>query len=212
MSIAAPPKPADPRELLSLPPGFRVEPMTTEEYDRRDAAGEFGNAHAELIDGYLIEGRDLNPPHANGIRRGKRLFDRLFPSTHFTVDVQLPVYLPSGDRVMPDFAVHAGELEQITDHPTTALLVVEVSDSSLRFDRQTKGAAYARNGIPEYWVLNVPDRVLEVHRDPVSVGTQEARYADVRAYRPGESVEPLAAPGRPIAVEDLLPPAPAGGG
>jgi Uma2 family endonuclease len=92
-------------------------------------------------------------------------------------------------------------------HPTTALLVVEVSETTLRYDREAKGSLYAAAGIPEYWILNLVDRQLEMHRDPSVL--HEARYGFGYRTRvialPGEVVEAPAPASDRVAVDDLLP-------
>ena len=85
-------------------------------------------------------------------------------------------------------------------HPTEAVLVVEVSHESLRYDRTVKQRLYARCGIPEYWILALPESRLEVYRDP----TGDA-YQSVTTHAAGDKVAPLARPDVRIAVDDLLP-------
>ena len=87
-------------------------------------------------------------------------------------------------------------------HPTTALLVVEVSDSSLKQDRLSKGAIYAAAGIPEYWIVNLRDEVVEVMRDP---DLAQARYRAVRSAARGERLELVALPGAALDAAELLP-------
>ena len=80
-------------------------------------------------------------------------------------------------------------------------LVVEVSDTTLRFDRTTKAALYARAGIREYWIVDITGRQVLVHRQPAAEG-----YAEIAAYTADESVAPLALPDEAVRVADLLPP------
>ena len=84
-------------------------------------------------------------------------------------------------------------------HPTTAILVVEVADTSLSKDRTEKVPLYARNGIPEYWILNVVDDCLEVYRDP----TGETYQTKLTLHRGHTITPPQGA--KPIAVADMLP-------
>jgi Uma2 family endonuclease len=85
------------------------------------------------------------------------------------------------------------------DHPRSAVLVVEVSDTTLAFDRGAKAADYAAAGIDDYWVVNLVDRQIEVYRNPTSRG-----YAPAKIYRAKDAVAILALPGRSIAVESFL--------
>ena len=88
----------------------------------------------------------------------------------------------------------------MTAHPTTALLVVEVADTSLAQDRLTKGALYAAARIPEYWIVNLRDQRIEVLRGP-----QEGRYREHRLAAPGDRLRLIALPDVDVAVTDLLP-------
>ena len=91
--------------------------------------------------------------------------------------------------------------------PTTAALVVEVADTSLRLDRRFKASIYAHAGLREYWIVNLVDRTLEVHRDPrpPEPSDDEWTYRSIEVLRPPASVTPLAAPAARITVADLLP-------
>jgi Uma2 family endonuclease len=105
-------------------------------------------------------------------------------------------------------AVVRGDLRAYTAaHPADPVLVVEIALSSLALDREHKASLYARAGRPEYWILNLMERVLEVYRDPVP--SQNASYGwDYRAretFGAGDSVRPLAAPTARVVVGDLLP-------
>jgi Uma2 family endonuclease len=93
----------------------------------------------------------------------------------------------------------------LADHPSTAALVVEVADDSLRLDRRVKARIYARASITDYWIVNLVGRVLEVHRDPVNAGRRGSRYRDVSVVAADERIVPLAAPFSSIAIADLLP-------
>ena len=106
----------------------------------------------------------------------------------------------------PDIAVVRGRIEDYRDaHPTSPVLVVEVADSSLARDRGRKGSLYARAGVPDYWIVNLTDGVLEIYRDPRRTAAGRWRYAAVRVGKPRATVSPLAAPRARIRVADLLP-------
>lgn len=106
----------------------------------------------------------------------------------------------------PDAAVVLGPPTRKGSYPTTALLVVEVSDSTLVYDRTRKAAIYARAGIAEYWIVNLVDHQLEVHRNPVSNASSRPRhrYQDIVILPPGSVISPLAMPKAVIRVRDLL--------
>ncbi len=124
----------------------------------------------------------------------------------FVVRSQLPLALDADSEPEPDVAVVVGSVREFVDaHPVTAVLVVEVADTSLAFDRTTKAAVYARTGIADYWIVNLVDRVVEVHRDPQTAMPSGSRFASVQVLRNGDVIAPLARPDRRIAVADLLP-------
>jgi Uma2 family endonuclease len=119
----------------------------------------------------------------------------------YYVRVQMPFLGEGASEPEPDVAVIRGHRRDFGgSHPASAVLLVEVSDSTLQFDRLRKGPAYARAGVPEYWIVNLVDRVVEVYRNPTQAG-----YQDVVVLRPGDMVAPLAAPSAGIAVAALLP-------
>lgn len=83
--------------------------------------------------------------------------------------------------------------------PADVFLLVEVADSTLLFDRKKKVPAYAQAGIPEVWLINVPDRQIEVYRTPIDGG-----YVDILSVRPGESLSPQFFPDVQIDTQELL--------
>jgi len=124
------------------------------------------------------------------------------------VRTQLPLALGQYSEPEPDVAVVVGTARDFTDdHPTSALLVVEVADATLSFDRNAKASLYAAAGIPEYWIVNLVHRQLEMHREPGLV--PEARfdfgYRTRTIALPGEVVSIPGPAGARLAVDDLLP-------
>ena len=114
--------------------------------------------------------------------------------------VQHPIVIDPDGEPQPDLVVAAGEPRaHLGAHPRTAALVVEVAASSLAFDRREKARLYAGAGIPEYWIVNLVDRVVEVHREPSAHG-----YRGVEALASGEIV-PVGAPAAAIEIASLLP-------
>ena len=90
-------------------------------------------------------------------------------------------------------------LDYVQAHPTTAFLIVEVAETSLPFDRTAKAKLYAEYHIPEYWIVNIGDRQLEVFRDPSTSG-----YETCKVLRSDESVTPLHAPSFSLPLMDLF--------
>lgn len=121
---------------------------------------------------------------------------------------QAPIALDDASEPEPDISVVRGKpRDYLEDHPGAPVLLVEIADSSLGVDRQMKASLYARAGRPEYWVLNLIARALEVYREPVrlALALYGWKYHDVTLLKSGASVSPLAAPKSRIRIADLLP-------
>ncbi len=178
---------------------------TPEQYHRLIEAGFFENGRVELLRGLIWDMAGQLTPHTTGIRLTTLVLEEVFPQG-FEVRSQLPIVLPDGSEPEPDIAVAPGTpLDYADHHPgcEELLLVVEVSDSTLSKDRGLKLVSYAQGWIAEYWIVDLVNRQLEVYRQPSPAGID----AESRVYQPGESLEPLTAPGKSVAVADLLPPA-----
>jgi Uma2 family endonuclease len=171
------------------------------EYERIVDAGGFDpESRLELLDGEIIEISAQKSAHATAVDLVEDTLRQCF-STGFYIRGQKPIALDETSEPEPDLAVVTGSIRDYVDsHPRTAVLIVEVSDTTLAFDRARKIPAYARNGINEYWILNLRDRVLEVHRDPVGESYQQRLVLAEE-----DSVSPLGAPDTRIAVGDMLP-------
>src|SRR5215831_9339935 len=118
-----------------------------------------------------------------------------------------PIELLAGCLVVrePQHTPHATATQLATESTRrTTVLVVEVAHASLRADRTLKARLYARAGVGDYWIVNLVDRVLEVHRSPTGPRPRPV-YADIRRIDPSASIAPLAAPTARIVVADLLP-------
>lgn len=171
---------------------------TLEEFERMSEAGIFGpEERIELIDGEILPMRPENPEHAAVIGIAQRRLQKAF-GERFYIRPGNPVPLDEWSQPEPDLAVVRGKPEDYRKkHPRTALLVVEVSFSSRSFDRGRKQLLYARTGIPEYWMIDLVERCVFVHRDPAKKG-----YRDVTKHESG-SVRPLHASGS-VSIDDLL--------
>ena len=182
-------------------PAVQTGRWSRHRYDRAVAAGVFGaDDRIELIAGEIVAMTPHGSRHATAIRLVNRALTRVF-GEDCIVQCQLPLAIADDSEPEPDVAVVEGEIADYRDaHPSAALLVVEVADDSLRRDRTVKRRLYARCGIPEYWIVSLPDARLEVFRDPAG-----GDYRDVTVPRAGETTTPLARPAAAIAVGDLLP-------
>ena len=179
--------------------------MSVEEYERLGDAGILTpESRLELIEGNLVTKPMQNDPHASTVETLTESFIRIAPSG-WRVRIQLPIRilesLPEPDAV---FAI-GDRKSKSGRHPTAEEigLVVEVSGSSLSYDRTIKMPIYSRAGIPEYWIVNLQDSTVEVYTEP----TFENGYTQRRDYKADESV-PLKLDGTTITsfrVADLLP-------
>lgn len=163
-------------------------------------AGVLGpNDRVELIEGEILVMSPEKSRHAAVVDLVAEALRRIVGSGH-TVRVQHPLGLGTSSEPEPDLCVVPGTpRDYLSAHPTTALLVVEVADSSLAFDQTTRARLYAAAGLPEYWIVNLVDRCVEVHRVP-----GEAGYVQVTRHDVGE-LSPLVLPGARVPVDDLLP-------
>lgn len=189
-------------------PGPARRDWTREEFQRASDLGLFGpEERLELIEGDIYKKVTQNSPHATTVTLAQEALREAFGS-HYHVRNQLPLALGERSQPEPDIAVVAGSVRDYARaHPTTAVLVVEVSDTTLAFDRTTKAGLYAQAGIGEYWIVNVLDRVLEVHRQPTAMAAQPLghHYRSITRHTEGETIIPMAAPDTSIAVADVLP-------
>jgi Uma2 family endonuclease len=185
----------------------RLRRWTRVEYDRLVELGMFGGERLELIGGLLLLREPQGSRHAAAIRRVVDALRQVL-GPEWRADTQLPIALDDESEPEPDVAVVPHDPTAYRDaHPSRPALVVEVADSSYRFDRAQKMSLYARAGISESWLVNVAQEAVEVHRDPVpSPGAPYGwHYRTVETLRPPATVVTLIAPGRPIVVADLLP-------
>ena len=171
------------------------------EYDRAVEAGVFEPAaKLELIDGDLHAMTPQGSRHAIGVNLVADSLRGAF-SSGVHLRIQCPLAANDYSEPEPDVAVVTGTIRDYRDaHPTSALLIVEVSDESLHHDRTAKQRLYARCKIPEYWILALPDARLAVYREPAEDG-----YRTVTIHGTGDFIAPLARPGAQIVVDDLLP-------
>ncbi len=176
---------------------------TRRDYERLAAKGFFPpGKRVELVEGVIYDMTPQHSLHATAFRLAHEALRMAFPSAAgYEIRGQLPLALSEDSEPEPDVAVVAGSIRDYSDsHPTTALLVVEIADSSLFHDRKRKIPLYARFGIPEAWLCHLARRTLEVYRDPVD-GIYQTRLI----LREGDTVSPISRPEVSLKVVDLLP-------
>jgi Uma2 family endonuclease len=145
----------------------------------------------ELLDGVIVAEPPMDPPHATGIALAARAIGHAI-GDRATMRVQSPFIASPFSAPEPDVAVVPGALDDYEHaHPSVALLVIEVSASSLQQDRLSKSRIYAGAGVPEFWIVNLRDACVEVFRAP-DVGQQV--YASARV-RPRRVLSVVAVPG-----------------
>jgi Uma2 family endonuclease len=180
---------------------------TRAEYDRLVEFGVFAGELLELIGGQLIVAEPQGSYHASVIGMVADVIRAALP-VGLVVRVQMPIALDDESEPEPDVSVVPGaHADYLAAHPQRPTLLVEVADSSLRFDRREKESLYARGGVQDYWIVNLVDRVLEVYRNPMRdvSAVYGWRYQSVGRFMPPETVALLALPTVRIAVTDLLP-------
>lgn len=182
--------------LLAIEPEL-FRPLKRSEYDRMVELGLFQDERVELLRGVLVKMSPQYAPHASTVQKLNRLLMKQLQES-FDLRIQAPLALSDDSEPEPDIAVvPLGDYE--IEHPRTALLVIEVSDSSLRQDRR-KAAVYASAGIGEYWIVNLGARAVEIYSSP-----DGDRYAEVRTLREGDVLRPAALPDLAIEVAEILP-------
>ena len=194
-----------PAPVLAVPGPRR---WSRADYYRLGELGFFDGQRVELIGGQIIEMTPEGPRHAALSEVVRRALEAVFPPGRYHVRSDKPLALGRWDEPEPDAAVVEGEPRDYLDaHPTGALLVVEVSDTTLAYDRGEKADLYAAAGIADYWIVSLRERIVEVCRQPALHAESKTayRYAERRYLTPGEAIAPLAAPDRSVPVAGLLP-------
>jgi len=177
-------------------------PLTVEEFEAlADAEGWDEDTRVELLDGEVVWMSPINDPHIGCVNRLTRLFSRRYADEQALVSVQNPIRIEDYDEPQPDIALltpRADDYGTAKAAPTDILLLVEVSDRTLRTDLGRKARIYASGGVAEYWVVDVNNRLLYVHRAPAG-----ASYAERQVLGPGERVAAGFAPDIQIAIEEV---------
>lgn len=169
-------------------------------YERMVEAGLFPpHSHAELINGEIVEMSPQGTLHYTVLSLLENALRESFDKG-VTVRNQAPFIVSDDSEPEPDLAVVTGvPRDYLREHPRAALLLVEVSDSTLQYDRTVKAALYADCGVPEYWIANLKEACVEVFRNPVN-----GRYTEIRTHYTRSSITPLHGKAA-IAVAEVLP-------
>lgn len=153
------------------PPHMETGPhpwmWTTEQYYRLGELGFFEGKRVELIQGVIIEMSSINWVHTVGTTKVGDALRVVFAGQGW-INTQNPLAM-TDSHPQPDVAVIPGRIGDYADHPQRAMLIVEISDTTLFYDTMTKAELYATAGVPEYWVLDLEGKRLLVFRDPVQL-------------------------------------------
>jgi Uma2 family endonuclease len=172
------------------------------EYHRMAEAGILGeDDRVELIEGELVAMAPIGSGHAGTVNALTQLLVTAVAGRAI-VAVQNPVRLGGYSEPQPDFALlkpRPDAYRSATPTPEDVLLLIEVADTSGRYDRRVKLPLYARHGIPEAWIVDLEERLVEVCREPGADG-----YAGITSVRPGSMLEPALLPGLSLSVADIL--------
>jgi Uma2 family endonuclease len=213
-AVSVPP-PAQPFTLPSgTPPVPPTQPSawapvrwTLRDYRKLGSLDLFQDVKVMLIKGEIFTMPAPKPPHDEGLSLTQEFLRGAFSIGHF-VRNQQALDVGRDSDPLPDLAVVAGSIRDLHGRmPSTAVMVVEIADTSLFLDTTTKAELYATAGVPEYWVLDVANRQLHVFRDPVPLpeGLGATAYRTHTAHDEAATVAPRAAPSATVRVADLLP-------
>jgi Uma2 family endonuclease len=195
--------------LIDAPESLACEGLPHKRWTRDEVAviestGIFDGAHFELIDGELIDKMGKGRKHVRGTRRTAEALETVFGREFVDREAPIDVAPTDNPRNEPEPDVHVlrrptGSIDH-NPRPEDIALIVEVADTTLRYDMTAKAALYARAGIAEYWILDLNGSRLLVFRDPVA-----GRYQTELAFTAADSISPLESPASRIAVSSLLP-------
>ena len=177
--------------------------FTVDDYYRMAAAGILrDDDRVELIEGEIIQMPPIGSPHASVVDNLVALFTAQVPAREVRVRIQNPVRLDDRSEPVPDLALlrfRADRYRSGHPTPTDVLLLVEVSETTLAYDRGIKVPLYASAGIPEVWIANIADEVIEIYRDP-----DEGAYRSQTQARKGEVVSPALVPDLALPVAEIF--------
>jgi Uma2 family endonuclease len=176
----------------------QLRPLLRSEYDELIRQGHFQGEKIELLFGVLVRMTPIGAPHSSTVTHVANLFVRLLPDDRASVRRQQPFAALLDSEPEPD-VVLAPPGEYDREHPERTLLVIEVSDSSLERDRGLKARLYALAGVPEYWIVNLVDQVIEVYTEPF-----DGVFQQLVTHEKGASLRPSAFLDLEIRVDQIL--------
>jgi Uma2 family endonuclease len=176
--------------------------FTVDEYHRMGEAGIFSeDDRVELVEGEIVMMSPIGSYHAASVKQTSSEFHNILGGRAI-VSVQDPIVLNDFSEPQPDIALirpRADFYRHALPTASDVLLIVEIADSSIEYDRDIKLPAYARSGIPEVWLADIPAETVTAHTEPTN-----GAYRNVRAFRRGDSITPLHFPDLSIEVASIL--------
>ncbi len=187
--------------MASAPPlvGVRRRRFTVEDYHRMGEAGILTeDDRVELIGGAIVEMSPIRDPHVRAINHLTEFLVVRLAGGDVTVSIQNPIRLSGDTEPQPDLAVLRGRGRGVAD-AADVLLVIEVADTSRRYDRNVKLPLYAAAGIPEAWLVDLVARTIERHTEP-----HNGRYRQTTIARRGESLASTVLPAIILPVDAVV--------
>jgi len=174
-----------------------IRPLRRVEYDQLAELGAFEDEKIELLEGEMVAMSPIGTRHGSAVQL---LTELLVLALHDRAAVRCQLSFAASElsEPQPDFLV-VPRGDYLEDHPSQAYLIIEVAESSLAKDRGRKLRIYASCGVPEYWVVNLVERCIEVYRGP-----EGATYTQMERYERGQSIQLLSFSDVRIAVSDVL--------
>ena len=155
----------------------------------------------ELIDGEIVAMSSIGPAHVGAVN-SSTMFWAIRLGGRAIAQIQNPIRLDERNQPQPDIAILKFKDDFYRSGlagPDDVLLLIEVSDTSLRYDRRIKLALYARFGIPEFWIVNIRARSIEVYTAPAN-----GEYTSLQTFRRGQTITPTAFPDVVLPVSDII--------
>jgi Uma2 family endonuclease len=182
---------------MDLSPSERFRPLRRVEYDKLIELGAFQDEKIELLEGLLVRMSPIGPPHSSAVQQLNAILTPALAG-RAAVRIQSPFAALDLSEPEPDVAVvPRGSYNRA--HPDHGYLIIEVAESSLSVDRGVKRRLYARCGVPEYWIVNVIEQLIEVYTEPAGDA-----YAQMQGYERGQAVRPIHFPDVEVRVTDVL--------
>lgn len=176
--------------------------FSIEEYHRMGPAGILSeDDRVELIEGQIVVMPPIGSAHAGKLNRLGRLFT-VGLGQRAIIAIQNPIALPADTEPQPDLAIlrpRTDFYERSHPRPEDVLLLVEIAEASLEYDRTVKVPLYARAGLPEVWIVDLAAESLEIYQEP-----REGRYRRVQALTRGQSLAPQAFPDLLVSTDEIF--------